>query len=87
MTNNVVCGADHHCCGGQVIEPFLGKPVGIFPLDMPSTSSWFPPEGSDEGLGGVACRDVVDDIVHAMTERGENSTRAHMAVLIGRRCR
>lgn len=78
------------CCGGQVIEPFLGKPVGIFPLDMPSNSSWFPPQGSDEGLGGIPCRDLADDIVQRVAERGENSTRelvAHMAVLIGRRCR
>jgi hypothetical protein len=72
----------------------VGPPVGIMPWDTPVNASWFPPEGSDMGLGGVACNALAAEYAARLAAPpgsanapSEAEKAALMAVLIGRRCR
>jgi hypothetical protein len=71
----------------QVLASHLGPPVSLFPLTMPMNASWFPPESVTMGLGGVSCRDIVDDIASNLPNKSKQGVRTAMTVLIGRRCR
>jgi hypothetical protein len=71
----------------QIAAELIGPPVGVFPLDMPMNASWFPPASQTMGLGGVSCRDVVDDLTASVPKKNKRDVQIAMTVLIGRRCR
>lgn len=70
---------------------FVGKPVGLIPLNTPSNSSYFPPEGVRTGLGAVNCDDLAAEMKQRLEQQQPRVTAAElrtmMAVLVGRRCR
>lgn len=91
-----------HWAAMQAYHNLQDRPVGVFPLEVPITSSWFPPT-STLGLGGILCIDLAEDVhrqVYGSQGTNKNGTEMDkdaklpdseinilMTVLIGRRCR
>uniref|UniRef100_A0A383VY30 Methyltransferase FkbM domain-containing protein n=1 Tax=Tetradesmus obliquus TaxID=3088 RepID=A0A383VY30_TETOB len=71
----------------KIAEELIGPPEGVIPLSQPINASWFPPESVTMGLGGVSCRDVVDDLKSSLSLKSKRDVAISMTVLIGRRCR
>lgn len=63
--------------------------MGVVPLELPTTTSWFPPLGVSTGLGAVDCPSWAAELKGRIEQQtvGKEELKTLMAVLIGRRCR
>lgn len=69
------------------MDGILGSPVGIFPLNLSMSSGWFPPPGTADSLGGIACNDLAEEMLGQLPNKTARDAAVLMTVLIGRRCR